>query len=184
MATPCWSSSFELRGRATARHGSARRTRIRSKARVCRGIFAGPFLRRLGAVFVERHDISGSLADTNHAIAAAGQGRNIVFFPEGSFTRRASLSEILFGAFKVAAEAGLPVLPGVIRGTRLMLRSDQWFPRWAALSVKIDDAVAPSGKDFASLLRLCDATRLVVLAGCGEPDLEELVKPAPPSGSV
>jgi 1-acyl-sn-glycerol-3-phosphate acyltransferase len=146
-------------------------------------LFAGPFLRRLGALFVERHDISGSLADTDRAITVAGEGRNLVFFPEGSFTRRAGLSEFYLGAFKVAAEAGLPVLPGVIRGTRLMLRSDQWFPRWAALSVKIEDAVAPSGRDFASVLRLRDATRKVVLAGCGEPDLEELVKPAPP-GSV
>jgi 1-acyl-sn-glycerol-3-phosphate acyltransferase len=147
-------------------------------------IFAGPFLRRLGALFVERYDISRSLADTERAIAAAGQGRNIVFFPEGSFTRRAGLSEFYLGAFKVAAEAGLPVLPGVIRGTRLMLRSDQWFPRRAALSVKIEDAVAPSGKDFASVLRLRDAVRKVVLAGCGEPDLEELIKPALPSGSA
>ena len=130
------------------------------------------------------YDISGSLADTDRAIAAARQGRNIVFFPEGSFTRRAGLSEFYLGAFKVAAEAGLPVLPGVLRGTRLMLRSDQWFPRWTALSVKIEDAVVPSGKDFTSVLQLRDAVREVVLAGSGEPDLEELVKPAPPSGSA
>jgi 1-acyl-sn-glycerol-3-phosphate acyltransferase len=146
-------------------------------------IFAGPFLRRLGTLFVERYDISGSLADIDRAIAAARQGRRIVFFPEGTFTRRAGLSEFHLGAFKVAAEAGLPVLPGIIRGTRLMLRSDQWFPRWATLSVQIEDAVVPSGKDFVSVLRLRDAARKVVLAGCGEPDLEELVKPVPPSGS-
>ena len=155
-----------------------------AKRELARGVFAGPFLRRLGTLFIERHDISGSLADTDHAIAVAEQGRNIVFFPEGSFTRRAGLSEFYLGAFKVAAEAGLPILPGVIRGTRLMLRSDQWFPRWAALSVKIEDPVLPFGKDFASLLRLRDATRKVVLAGCGEPDLEELVKPPQPSGSA
>jgi 1-acyl-sn-glycerol-3-phosphate acyltransferase len=147
-------------------------------------IFAGPFLRRLGVLFVERHDVSASLSDTGRAVAAARRGRNIVFFPEGSFTRRAGLSEFYLGAFKVAAEAGLPVLPGILRGTRLMLRSDQWFPRWAALSVRIEDAVIPSGKDFASVLRLRDAARKAVQAGCGEPDLEELVKPAPPSGSA
>ena len=33
------------------------------------------------------------------------------------------------GAFKVAAEANLPIFPGVIRDTRSMLRGDQWFPR-------------------------------------------------------
>jgi 1-acyl-sn-glycerol-3-phosphate acyltransferase len=141
-------------------------------------IFAGPFLRRLGALFVERYDVSTSLADTEAIIAAARQGRNIVYFPEGTFTRRSGLSAFYLGAFKVAAEAGLPVLPGIIRGTRSMLRSDQWFPRWTPLRIQIEDAIKPSGTDFASLLELRDAVRKVILAHCGEPDLGELVKPA------
>jgi acyl carrier protein len=145
-------------------------------------IFAGPLLRRLGALFVERYEISGSLADTDSVIAAAGQGRNIVYFPEGTFTRRVGLSEFYLGAFKVAAEAGLPVVPGILRGTRSMLRADQWFPRWTPLGIEFADAIIPSGKDFASLLRLRDAARKVVLARCGEPDLGELVEPAPSLG--
>jgi 1-acyl-sn-glycerol-3-phosphate acyltransferase len=139
--------------------------------------FAGPFLRRLGTLFVERYDVSASLADTEAIITAARQGSNIVYFPEGTFTRRSGLSAFYLGAFKVAAEAGLPVLPGNIRGTRSMLRSDQWFPRWTPLSIRIEDAVMPSGTDFASLLQLRDTVRKVVLAHCGEPDLGELVKP-------
>jgi 1-acyl-sn-glycerol-3-phosphate acyltransferase len=139
-------------------------------------IFAGPFLRRLGVLFVERHDIAESLADTEALIAAARGGRNIVFFPEGTFTRRAGLSDFYLGAFKVAAEADMSVLPGILRGTRTMLRGEQWFPRWAPISVEVKDAVKPSGTDFASLLRLRDVVRNVVLAHCGEPDLGELVK--------
>jgi 1-acyl-sn-glycerol-3-phosphate acyltransferase len=145
-------------------------------------IFAGPFLRRLGALFVERYDISRGLADTDRAAAAARQGRTVVFFPEGTFARQAGLSEFYLGAFKVAAEAGLPVIPGVLRGTRSMLRANQWFPRWSALSVKIEEAILPSGSDFASLLRLRDEARKVMLAGCGEPDLGGLAKPTPPLG--
>jgi 1-acyl-sn-glycerol-3-phosphate acyltransferase len=141
-------------------------------------IFAGPLLRRLGTLFVERYDIVGSLADTEDVIAAARHGRNIVYFPEGTFTRRPGLSGFYLGAFKVAAEARLPVLPGIIRGTRSMLRSDQWFPRWTPLSIQIEDAVKPSGTGFASLVQLRDAVRKVILAHCGEPDLGELVKPA------
>jgi 1-acyl-sn-glycerol-3-phosphate acyltransferase len=141
-------------------------------------IFAGPFLRRLGALFVERYDVSGSLSDTETVIAAARLGRNIVYFPEGTFTRRPGLSGFYLGAFKVAAEASLPVLPGIIRGTRSMLRSGQWFPRWTPLSIQIEDAVKPSGTEFASLVQLRDAVRKAVLAHCGEPDLGELVKPA------
>jgi hypothetical protein len=60
-----------------------------------------------------------------------------------------------------------------------MLRSDQWFPRRARIEVEILEPVAPSGADFASILRLRDEVRRAVLARCGEPDLRELVKPAP-----
>ena len=143
--------------------------------------FIGPFMRRLGTLFVERFDTGASLADTENAIAAARQGRTLVFFPEGAFTRRAGLSEFYLGAFKVAAEAGLAVVPGAIRGTRTMLRGDQWFPRWSPVRVTIENPILPSGKDFASVLRLRDYARKAVLSGCGEPDLAELVKPAPPS---
>jgi hypothetical protein len=59
-----------------------------------------------------------------------------------------------------------------------MLRSDQWFPRWTPLNIRIEEAVTPSGTDFASLLRLLDAVRQIVLTHCGEPDIGELVKPS------
>jgi hypothetical protein len=60
-----------------------------------------------------------------------------------------------------------------------MLRGEQWFPRWTPVSIQIEEAITSCGTDFASLLQLRDAVRRVILARCGEPDLGELVKPAP-----
>ena len=148
-----------------------------AKRELDRQIFAGALLRRLGALFVERYDLTGRIADTDTVIAAARAGRNIVFFPEGTFTRRPGLSAFYLGAFKIAAEAKLPVVPGVIRGTRTMLRSDQWFPRRSQISVEIGAPIAPSDADFASVVRLRDDVRQWILQRCGEPDLGELVKP-------
>jgi 1-acyl-sn-glycerol-3-phosphate acyltransferase len=140
-------------------------------------LIAGSLLRRLGIPFVERYDVSASLADAQALIALANQGRILVFFPEGTFTRRAGLSGFYLGAFKVAAEANLPILPGIIHGTRSLLRGDQWFPRHAAISVEIGDPVMPSGIDFRSVLLLRDTARNVMLSRCREPDLHELIKP-------
>ena len=140
-------------------------------------IFAGPLLRRLGALFLERFELADSLADLEGVAAAAGRERLLVFFPEGTFTRRAGLSGFYLGAFRVAAQAGLPVVPAVLRGTRSMLRGEQWFPRWSPISVSIAAPIQPSGTDLAALVRLRDAVRAVILAGCGEPDLGELIKP-------
>ena len=91
-------------------------------------IFAGPLLRRLGALFLERFEFADSLADLEGVAAAAGRERLLVFFPEGTFTRRAGLSGFYLGAFRVAAQAELPVLPAVLRGTRSMLRERSMVP--------------------------------------------------------
>jgi len=144
-------------------------------------IFAGALLRRLGVLFLERFELTDSLVDLEGVVAAANEGRLLVFFPEGTFTRRAGLSGFYLGAFRVAAQAKLPVVPAILRGTRSMLRGDQWFPRWSPISVNIAEPIQPSGSDLASLVRLRDSVRAVVLAGCGEPDLGELIKPIQPA---
>jgi len=137
----------------------------------------GMMLHRLGVLFIERYDLAESLADITTAINAASRDRVLVVFPEGTFTHRSGLLGFFLGGFKVASEAGLPIIPGALRGTRSMLRSDQWLPRKAAISVEISESVQPFGKDFAAVLRLRDVVRSTILKSCGEADLNELIKP-------
>ena len=137
----------------------------------------GMMLRRLGVVFIERFDLAESLADITTAIDAASRDRVLVIFPEGTFTHRSGLLGFFLGGFKIASEAGLPIIPGALRGTRSMLRSDQWLPRKTAVSVEFGEPVQPFGKDFASVLRLRDSVRSAILKRCGEADLNELIKP-------
>jgi 1-acyl-sn-glycerol-3-phosphate acyltransferase len=140
---------------------------------------AGPLLRKLGVLFIDRYDLTGGIADTAAATALAREGRLLVVFPEGTFTRQAGLLEFFTGAFKIASEAGLLVYPGVLRGTRSILRGDQWFPRWGRIDIEILDPFTPTGTGFEQVLRLRDSVRQAILAHCGEPDLRELVKPVP-----
>jgi len=142
--------------------------------------FAGSFMRRLGVAFVERFDATASLADADKISGMAKEGRLFVFFPEGTFTRRAGLLGFYMGAFKVAADANLPVVPGVLRGVRTLLRGDQWFPRRTTIDVVIEPALQPTGTDFTAMLSLRDAARVAMLKHAGEPDLGELEKPPAP----
>ena len=103
-----------------------------------------------------------------------------MFFPEGTFTRRAGLLGFYMGAFKVAAEAGLPIIPGTLRGVRTLLRGDQWFPRRTPISVVIEAPIASGGTDFTAMLAVRDSARAAMLKHCGEPDLGQLEKPLPP----
>jgi 1-acyl-sn-glycerol-3-phosphate acyltransferase len=79
-----------------------------------------------------------------------------------------------------AAEAQVPVIPVTIRGTRSILRGEQWFPRRGTIHVHIGLPLLPDGGDFEAALRLRNAARAAILTRCGEPDLvrEQLRPPS------
>ena len=134
---------------------------------------AGPFVRALGTLFVNRSDPEGGVEDTRKAMMAAEAGRALVFFPEGTFSRAPGLLPFRLGAFVIAAQQGLQVVPVALRGTRSVLRGEQWWPRRQGVSVRIGAAVKPDGGDFAAAIRLRDRVRAAILAGCGEPDAHQ-----------
>jgi 1-acyl-sn-glycerol-3-phosphate acyltransferase len=81
------------------------------------------------------------------------------------------LAPFHMGAFVVAAEAGVPVVPITIRGTRSVLRPDHWFPRRGTISATMGRPILPGAADWAAALQLRDAVRAEILQHCGEPDL-------------
>ncbi len=132
---------------------------------------ADVFLRHIGAEFVERFELVRGVEDARQLAHATRQGRTLLFFPEGTFTRTPGLLPFHLGAFVAAAEAGVPVIPVAIRGTRSILRSDQWFPRRGTISVHIGATLYPQGPGWSAALQLRDAARAEILSHCGEPDL-------------
>ena len=133
--------------------------------------FAGPFLRALGACFVERADPEAGVEDARRLAATARTGRPLVFFPEGTFFRAEGLQAFHLGAFAVAAETSLPIVPVALRGTRSILRSDQWRIRRGDITIRIERALRATDSGFAAAVALRNAARQVILDHCGEPDL-------------
>lgn len=129
-------------------------------------------LQRLGAIFVERSDVQRGVEDTEHILHLVRQGQTMVFFPEGTFRRTPGLRPFHLGAFLVAAQAGVPVVPLGIRGTRSILRDGQWLPRRGQLYVTIAPPLVPKDSDWAAVLALRDAARQRLARLCGEPELD------------
>jgi 1-acyl-sn-glycerol-3-phosphate acyltransferase len=75
------------------------------------------------------------------------------------------------GAFQVAAQAGVPVVPVALRGVRSVLRDGTWYARRAPIAVTFGAAIAPDGDDWAATVRLRDRVRAEIFKHCGEPDL-------------
>jgi 1-acyl-sn-glycerol-3-phosphate acyltransferase len=157
-----------------------RRARFVAKGELARNPVARFVFRAAGAVFVERFDIERGVQAARELARLAGEGEALVFFAEGTFTRAPGLMPFHMGAFVAAAESGAPVIPLTIRGTRSVLRDGQWLPRWGPIHVSIGVPQAPSGSDWRSAVRLRDAIRAEILAGCGESDLAALPTPTGP----
>ncbi len=135
-------------------------------------------LDRLKTEYVERFDREKGLIDAQRITRAAQRQQSLLFFPEGTFSRAPGLREFYMGAFVTAAQAGIPVVPIAIRGTRSMLRSGSWFPRRGRITISIGEIIKPDAfpenvqSDAWQLaLALRDKARQYILHHCGEPDL-------------
>ncbi|MDE2311075.1 MAG: AMP-binding protein, partial [Betaproteobacteria bacterium] len=117
------------------------------------------YLQRIGSDFVERFESQRSLEDVKQVALSLQSGRSPIFFPEGTFTRIHGLMPFRMGAFVVAAEAGAPVVPLTIRGTRSILRDGHWFPRRGIITVTIGKPIAPEGKGWAAAIQLRNKAR-------------------------
>jgi 1-acyl-sn-glycerol-3-phosphate acyltransferase len=145
-----------------------------AKRELAGSFFSRVPLERLGTLFVERTEVERGAEDTRVASAAIQEGRSLFAFPEGTFDRSPGLRSFHLGAFVAAAEAGVPVVPVAIRGTRSLLRSGGWFPRRGTLIVIAMPPINPKGTDWNAAMDLRRRARDAILRHCGEPDLESV----------
>ncbi|MDB6089615.1 MAG: hypothetical protein JWN85_2399 [Gammaproteobacteria bacterium] len=133
---------------------------------------AGLMLRRLGSHFVERFNRNRGAADARRVLRDAINGHSLVFFPEGTFTRTPGLLKFHTGAFAIAARAGCPVVPAVVRGTRVALSPRGGLPRPGRIEVQIlPPILQQSQRSDEAAVELRDRAREAILSELGEPDL-------------
>ena len=128
-------------------------------------------LKGFATIFVERFDVQKSAEHADVLVEAVRRGASLVVFPEGTLTRNTGLMAFRAGAFQVAGQAGVPVVPVALRGVRSVLRDGTWYARRAPVAVTVCAPITPEGTDWAAAVRLRDRVRAEILQYCGEPDL-------------
>jgi 1-acyl-sn-glycerol-3-phosphate acyltransferase len=134
-------------------------------------VFSRVPLDRLAAGYVERFDLHRGVADALGLSHRVRSGETLAFFPEGTFTREPGLRPFHMGAFVIAAETGAPVVPVAIRGARSVRRERERLIRRHPVHVTFGEPIHPESTGWEEAVRLRDATRAVIAADCGEPDL-------------
>ena len=130
----------------------------------------GAYTRRLGAVPVERGRAGSRVRAFREVGRAAEAGRAVHVFPESTLSPGPGLLPFRLGAFRLAAERGLPVVPVALIGTRRALPAHASLPRPARLEVRILPPIPPGDSPDAVTLR--DRARQALAHDLGEPLLD------------
>lgn len=130
----------------------------------------GSIIRRMGVSFVNRGAARTGASQTRLLIRGLEQGQSLTIFPEGTFDGPPGLLAFRKGAFLMAAHAGVPVVPAVIRGSRQLFGDGSRMLRWSPIAIEFFPPLKADGDHRHAAPVLRDAARGVVLAHCGEPD--------------
>lgn len=94
---------------------------------------------------------------------------SVMIFPEGTRSRTAEMGAFKDGAFRLAIEAGVPVLPLVVTGTREALAKHDWRMNPADATVTILEPVETAGLTLADVAGLRERVRALIAAARATP---------------
>ena len=97
----------------------------------------GPAFRFADTVFIDRSDRAQAVAAMAPAVDALRSGTSIVIFPEGTRSESGALGAFKKGAFHIAMQAQVPVLPVVIHDAARLMPKGAWFARPGPVRVEV-----------------------------------------------
>ena len=126
--------------------------------------FLGWHLRRSGHLLVDRRnpDRGGILRRWK---ALVGDGLSLIIFPEGTRSPDGNVRPFKAGSFLLAIEAGLPIVPLSIHGTRDVMRKGRLTTRPGHATLTVHAPIVTAGLDVSRARALSEQVRAVVAGG-------------------
>lgn len=125
---------------------SKRLVRFMAKKEIFDHGIGGPIMRSLHHIEVDRGE---GLASYQEGLRYLGMGEVVGIFPEATISRSFEIKEIKTGAVRMAAEAGVPLVPVIVWGTQRILTKDhpKDFSRGKTIAISVGEPLHPYGRD-------------------------------------
>ena len=123
---------------------SGRLVRFMAKRELFDHPLAGPLMRSLHHIEVDRASGERSLST---ALSHLKAGEAVGIFPEATISRSMELKEFKSGTVRIAAAAGVPLVPVIMWGTQRMMTKDhdRDFSRGKTISITVGAPLHPTG---------------------------------------
>lgn len=129
-----------------AANPSKRLVRFMAKREIFDHRIAGPVMRSMHHISVDRGE---GIASFHDAVRYLKEGEAVGIFPEATISRSFQIKEIKSGAIRIAAEAGVPLLPVIMWGTHRLVTKDhpRDFSRGKTIALAVGEPMHPTGED-------------------------------------
>lgn len=102
-----------------------------------------------GHIAVDRTDTQRAIASLDQAARTIRQDNSsIIIFPEGTRSATGSLQGFKKGAFVLALNNGIDIVPTAVIGTRNIMSRDSWRVRSGRIIVRFGTPVSTAGRDI------------------------------------
>ncbi|GAA4124411.1 lysophospholipid acyltransferase family protein [Nocardioides fonticola] len=125
---------------------SKRLVRFMAKREIFDHPIGGPAMRSFHHIEVDRGE---GVASFHTAVDYLRQGEAVGIFPEATISRSMELKEFKTGAVRIAAEAGVPLVPVILWGTQRLMTKDhpRDFSRGKTIAITVGEPLHPTGAD-------------------------------------
>ena len=123
---------------------SGRLVRFMAKREIFDHPVAGPVMRSLHHISVDRAD---GIASYDEGVRYLHEGQVVGIFPEATISRSFELKEFKTGATRLAAAAGVPLVPVVLWGTQRLKTKDhpRDLSRGKTIAISVGEPMHPDG---------------------------------------
>ena len=116
-----------------------------AKTEIRRNPIFGPLFGAAGVVFIDRTDPGKAIEALEPAVEALREGRSLVIAPEGTRSSTPRLGRFKKGAFHMAMQAGVPIVPVVFRNVLDAMPKDAVVVRPATIEAVVLPPIDTSG---------------------------------------
>jgi 1-acyl-sn-glycerol-3-phosphate acyltransferase len=127
--------------------------------------FLGWHLQRTGHVLVDRSKPGAGTVKKMAKLVA--EGHSLIVFPEGTRSTDGIVARFKGGSFVIALDAGLPIVPISIAGSRHVMFKGQLMVKPGDVSLVVHDPVETAGAGREAARDLASSVRDVVAAAAG-----------------
>jgi 1-acyl-sn-glycerol-3-phosphate acyltransferase len=129
-----------------AANPSGRLVRFMAKREIFTHRVSGPIMRSMHHIEVDR---GSGVASYRKAVDYLRAGEAVGIFPEATISRAMELKEFKSGVVRIAADAGVPVVPVILWGTQRMMTKDhpRDFSRGKTIAIRVGEPFHPTGVD-------------------------------------